>query len=184
MGWCSRRELLKRTIHRPIRCLRYEQKTSPRYATEVMYSRIWQRSITIPPLLWVMLFLLLPYLFLFTFSLWQVRSQTIVHEWTTANYRQLITNPVYMDVLLRSARIAGSVTLFAVLLAFPLAYYVSFRTTRWKNLLYLLVIIPLWVSYLVRAYAWKTILGNDGVLNTLLMYAGVLSHPAGFLLYS
>ena len=53
-----------------------------------------------------------------------------------------------------------------------------------KDLLYQLVIIPLWVSYLVRAYAWKTILGSDGVLNTLLQYVHLTRHPLEFLLYS
>jgi spermidine/putrescine transport system permease protein len=76
------------------------------------------------------------------------------------------------------------VTLLALLLGVPLAYFLSVRAHRSKNLLYQLVIIPLWVSYLVRAYAWKTILGGNGVLNTLLVYFGVLHHPAGFLLYS
>lgn len=149
-----------------------------------MYSRAYQRFVAIPPLLWITVFLLLPYAFLFCFSFWKVRSQIIVHEWTLSNYRELLANPVYLQVLLRSARIAGTVTLFALLLGFPLAYYLSFRARASKSLLYQLVIVPLWVSYLVRAYAWKTILGNDGVLNTLLIYTGVLHHPAGFLLYS
>jgi spermidine/putrescine transport system permease protein len=149
-----------------------------------MYSRTYQRLITIPPLVWVTLFLLLPYAFLFCFSFWQVRFQTIVHHWNLDNYRQLVHNPMYFEVLLRSARIAACVTLLALLLGFPLAYFLSFRVRRWKSLLYQLVVIPLWVSYLVRAYAWKTILGSDGVLNTLLMYSRLISHPAGFLLYS
>jgi spermidine/putrescine transport system permease protein len=149
-----------------------------------VYSKAYQRAITIPPLAWVTVFLLLPYAFLFCFSFWQVRLQTIVHHWNLQNYRQLFENPVYLQVLLRSARIAGAVTLLAILLAFPLAYFLSFYVGRSKGLLYQLVIIPLWVSYLVRAYAWKTILGSDGVLNTLLMYSGILHHPAGFLLYS
>jgi spermidine/putrescine transport system permease protein len=149
-----------------------------------MYSRAYQRAIAIPPLLWVTAFLLIPYAFLFCFSFWEVRSQTIVHHWTLQNYRQLIQNPVYAQVLMRSARIAGGVTATALLLGFPLAYFLSFRASKSKHLLYQLVIIPLWVSYLVRAYAWKTILGNDGVLNTLLTYSGLMHRPAGFLLYS
>jgi spermidine/putrescine transport system permease protein len=149
-----------------------------------VYSRAYQRAVTIPPLAWVTVFLLLPYAFLFCFSFWEVRSGTIVHHWNLNNYRQLLENPVYVQVLLRSARIAGSVTILALLLAFPLAYFVSFRVGRTKSFLYLLVIIPLWVSYLVRAYAWKTILGSDGVLNTLLIYSGILHHPADFFLYS
>jgi len=149
-----------------------------------MYSRSYRAAVIIPPLAWVSVFLIAPYIFMFCFSFWQVRSQTIVHQWTLANYRQLVENPVYFEVLLRSARIAASVTLFALLLGFPLAYFVSFRARRSKDLLYQLVIVPLWVSYLVRAYAWKTILGSDGVLNTILTSSGLLRHPAEFLLYS
>src|ERR1700730_12312168 len=149
-----------------------------------MYSRAYQRLVAVPPLVWVSAFLLLPYAFLFCISFWQVHAQQIVHQWTLNNYFQLIRNPVYLDVLGRSARIDGSVTALALLLGVPLAYFVSMRARRFKGLLYQLVIIPLWVSYLVRAYAWKTILGGNGVLNTLLQYLGILHHPAGFLLYS
>src|SRR5436305_2685119 len=74
--------------------------------------------------------------------------------------------------------------LLAVLRGYPLAYYVSFQSGKRKDLLYQLVIIPLWVSYLVRAYAWKTILGSGGVLNTLLQYVHLTNHPLNFLLYS
>ncbi len=149
-----------------------------------MYSRAYKRLIALPPLAWVVMFLLLPYTFLFCFSFWTVQSETIAHHWTLHNYRTLFSNPVYLDVLLRSVRIAGTVAIFSLLLGFPLAYYLSFRATKSKTLLYQLVIIPLWVSYLVRAYAWKTILGGTGVLNTLLEYSGVIHHPVGFLLYS
>ncbi|MGI8960888.1 MAG: ABC transporter permease [Bryobacteraceae bacterium] len=149
-----------------------------------MYSPGYKRLVTLPPLAWVVVFLLIPYGFLFCFSFWTVRSQTVVHHWTLDNYKALLSIPLYRDVLLRSVRIAATVAAFSLLLGFPLAYYVSFRSGKSKNLLYQLVIIPLWVSYLVRAYAWKTILGSNGVLNTLLEYAGVIQHPAGFLLYS
>jgi spermidine/putrescine transport system permease protein len=149
-----------------------------------MYSRAYQRLVSIPPLLWVAAFLLLPYASLFVISFWQIHSQQIVHQWTLHNYGQLVSNPVYLEVLLRSARIAASVTILALLLGVPLAYFVSMRAGRFKDLLYQLVIIPLWVSYLVRAYAWKTILGGNGVLNTLLIHIGILHQPATFLLYS
>src|SRR6202007_1388709 len=67
---------------------------------------------------------------------------------------------------------------------YPLAYFLSFYAGKRKDLFYQLVIIPLWVSYLVRAYAWKTILGSDGVLNTLLQYVHLTQPPLDFLLYS
>jgi spermidine/putrescine transport system permease protein len=149
-----------------------------------MHSRAYKLWVTIPPLVWVAVFLIAPYASLFCFSLWTVQSQTIVHQWNLSNYLQLIQNPVYLQVLLRSMRIAGIVTLISLSLSFPLAYFLSFYAQVRKELLYQLVIIPLWVSYLVRAYAWKTILGSDGVLNTMLMYAGLVDHPVSFLLYS
>jgi len=148
-----------------------------------MYSRAYKSAVAVPPLVWVAVFLLAPYAFLFSYSFWSVSQQTIIQNWSLGNYRELLGNSMYPTVLFRSMRIAGSVTLLSLLLSFPLAYYLSFRSRK-KELLYQLVIIPLWVSYLVRAYAWKTILGSDGVLNTLLQYMGVIKHPAEFLLYS
>src|SRR5512133_1840281 len=150
-----------------------------------MFSRAYRAAITAPPLLWVSFFLLFPYLLLFCYSFWSVSpTQTIVHSWTFDNYRELLRVNVYLQTLFRSMWIAFRVMLFSLLLGYPLAYYLSFHAGRRKDLLYQLVIIPLWVSYLVRAYAWKTILGSDGVLNTLLQYVHLTSHPLDFLLYS
>jgi spermidine/putrescine transport system permease protein len=150
-----------------------------------MYSRAYKATVTIPPLLWVTVFLLIPYAILFCYSFWSVSpQQTIVHNWNLQNYAQLIRNPIYISVLFRSMRIAASVTLLALFLGYPLAYYLSFHAAKRKDLLYQLVIIPLWASYLVRGYAWKTILGSDGVLNGLLQYLHVTHHPVEFFLYS
>jgi spermidine/putrescine transport system permease protein len=150
-----------------------------------MFSRAYKSAVTLPPLLWITIFLLAPYALLFCYSFWSVTpAQAIVHDWSLQNYWQLLHTPVYMETLFRSIGIAGRVMLLAVLLGYPLAYFLSFHAGPRKDLLYQLVIIPLWVSYLVRAYAWKTILGSDGVLNTLLQYAHAIQHPAQFLLYS
>ena len=150
-----------------------------------MFSRAYKTAVTMPPLLWVALFLLVPYALLFCYSFWTVSpAQTIVHSWNLSNYRELLTVPVYFQTLLRSMWIAARVMLLALLLGYPLAYFLSFHAGARKDLLYQLVIIPLWVSYLVRAYAWKTILGSDGVLNTLLQYVHLTRHPVEFLLYS
>ena len=150
-----------------------------------MFSRVYRIVVTVPPLLWVTVFLLVPYALMFCYSFWAVSaSQTIVHSWNLANYRQLFTVDVYWQTLLRSMWIAARVTLFSLLLGYPLAYFLSFFAGARKDLFYQLVIIPLWVSYLVRAYAWTTILGSDGVLNTLLQYVHLTRHPLEFLLYS
>jgi len=150
-----------------------------------MFSRAYKAAITVPPLAWVGVFLLAPYALMFCYSFWSVSSsQQIVHSWTFENYRELLHVGVYLETLFRSMWIAVRVMLFSLVLGYPLAYYLSFRARKRKDLLYQLVIIPLWVSYLVRAYAWKTILGSDGVLNTLLQYAHLTKHPLEFLLYS
>jgi len=150
-----------------------------------MFSRAYRAAITWPPLLWVAVFLLVPYALLLCYSFWSVSpTQTIVHSWTLDNYRELLRVNVYLQTLFRSMWIAARVMIFSLLLGYPLAYYLSFYAGARKDLFYQLVIIPLWVSYLVRAYAWKTILGSDGVLNTLLQYIHVTKHPLEFLLYS
>jgi len=149
-----------------------------------MYSRAYKAVISAPPLLWVCLFLLLPYALMFAHSLWLVRDGFLVHDWNLQNYRSLLSNLLYLKVFLRTARIAASVTLCSLLLGYPLAYYLSFHAGPRKELLYQLVIVPLWVSYLVRGYAWKTILGSDGVLNGLLQYLHVAREPVSFFLYN
>lgn len=149
-----------------------------------MYSRTYKLLVSVPPVLWVALFLLSPYALMFAHSLWSVSDGVIVHKWNLGNYATLFTNPVYLQVLFRTARIAASVTLLSVLLGFPLAYFLSFHTGPRKELLYQLVIVPLWVSYLVRGYAWKTILGSDGVLNAFLQYLHITRAPLSALLYS
>src|SRR5215470_13660789 len=149
-----------------------------------MYSRAYKLLLSVPPILWVALFLLFPYGLMFAHSFWSVSDGVILHNWNLSNYRTLIHNPLYWQVLLRTARIAGSVTILSVLLGYPLAYFLSFHASPRKELLYQLVIVPLWVSYLVRGYAWKTILGSDGVLNGFLQYLHITNEPVSALLYS
>jgi len=149
-----------------------------------MYSRAYRVLISLPPILWVAFFLLFPYGLMFANSFWSVSDGVILHNWNLGNYRTLIHNPLYWQVLLRTARIAGSVTILSVLLGYPLAYFLSFHAGPRKELLYQLVIVPLWVSYLVRGYAWKTILGSDGVLNGFLQYIHITNAPVSALLYS
>jgi len=150
-----------------------------------MFSRSYRAAITLPPVLWVTAFLLVPYAILFCYSFWLVSpEQAIVHSWNVNNYRELFRVGVYLQTLFRSMGIAARVMILSLVLGYPLAYYLSFHAGKRKELFYQLVIIPLWVSYLVRAYAWKTILGSDGVLNTLLQYVHLTNHPLSFLLYS
>ena len=149
-----------------------------------MYARTYKLLVSLPPILWVALFLLFPYALMFAHSFWSVSDGAILHNWNLGNYSTMFHHPLYLQVLFRTARIAASVTILSVLLGYPLAYYLSFHAGPLKQLLYQLVIVPLWVSYLVRGYAWKTILGSDGVLNGFLQYLHLTHEPVSAFLYS
>jgi len=136
------------------------------------------------PIGWVTVLLLLPYLFLFAHSFFRLVNGQLTHQLTLENYGRLFGTALYPNTILFSAGVATRVTLASLALAYPLAYLLAFKVTRHKNLLYMAVIIPLWVSYLVRAYAWKIILGQEGILNGLLTSLGVIEQPLAVLLYS
>jgi len=136
------------------------------------------------PVGFVTTLLFIPYVLLLVHSFWRLRNGAITHELTLENYQRLFGTDLYPNTIFFSAGIALRVTLFSLLLAYPLAYLLAFKVKRHKQLMYMAVIIPLWVSYLVRAYAWKIILGQSGILNGLLQAAGLIHEPLTFLLYS
>ncbi|MBT2650119.1 ABC transporter permease [Bacillus sp. ISL-34] len=136
------------------------------------------------PIIWLSIFLLIPYAVLFMNSFWKTDFGAIVHEFTLGNYTKFFTNPLYYGTLLKSLKIASWVTLFSILISYPLAYFINFKVKKNKQLIYTLVIIPLWVSYLVRAYAWKIVLGEDGILNNMLLALHIIDKPLTVFLYS
>jgi spermidine/putrescine transport system permease protein len=137
-----------------------------------------------PPALWVLLFLVIPYLIVLSNSFWTVRNMQVLYEFNLDNYARFFRSTAYYVTLLKSLRVAAIVTVAALALSYPLAYVIAFKVKRYKLLLYTMVVVPLWVSYLVRAYAWKTILGTDGILNGLLQWLHLTSQPVDALLYS
>jgi putative spermidine/putrescine transport system permease protein len=106
---------------------------------------------------------------LFVSAFWTVDSFTgkIVHSWTLQNFSDILhSGGTYLRIAGRTIGIAGAVTLTDAVLAFPLAYFmVRVARSRTRTVLLLAVLLPLWSSYLVRIYAWRTILGHDGALN-------------------
>ncbi|MBT6510070.1 MAG: ABC transporter permease, partial [Rhodospirillaceae bacterium] len=109
-----------------------------------------------------------------------------VPDFQFGNYAILLEDSQYYDVLVRSLWISLSVSLSAFVLSYPLAYFLAFkvRSERMRLFLYTATIVPLWVSYLLRAYTWKTILGSEGILNSFLMWTGVISEPSTIFLYN
>jgi len=113
---------------------------------------------------------------LFISSFWEVDSFTgkVVHTWTLSNFSTLIHDPVYRTIAFRTIWIAAAVTVADAVLAFPLAYFMArLAPPRLRALLFVLVLLPLWTSYLVRIYAWRLILAKDGALNWALNGIGL-----------
>jgi len=127
-----------------------------------------------PGLAWLGLFFVVPLYYLANTSL-QTGSLELGYtfNWAWSNYKDAIS--LYDTQFLRSLRYAGIATLIALLVSYPLAYFIAFRGGRWRNLLLLLVIAPFFVTYLIRTLAWQTILTDDGFVADLLRTVGLLS---------
>ncbi len=141
-----------------------------------------------PAAIWLMLFLILPYANLFVYSFWKNGAFSVVHEFTLQNYIKFFTRSAtggapYL-ILLNTITLSLWVTLFTLIVSFPLSYYIRFYVKKYKQQLYMLVIIPLWVSYVMRAYSWKIILGTNGILNSFLMATHLANEPLSVFLYS
>ncbi|MDT8855989.1 ABC transporter permease [Paracoccaceae bacterium Fryx2] len=110
---------------------------------------------------------------------------TVLPLFTLANYVEAWTNELYRTVMLRSLGVSMSVTVVTVLLAFPVAYFVSFHVAPSRKAFWLfLITIPFWTSYLIRVFLWKVILGYNGVVNSGLLGLGVIDEPLTFILYN
>ncbi|MEM7710613.1 MAG: ABC transporter permease [Pseudomonadota bacterium] len=138
-----------------------------------------------PPLAYALALLAVPLAAILVFSFWTQDYLTIDRTPTLANYREAITDPIYRTIMARSLWISGTVTVVTVLLAFPVAYFVSFHVPPARKSLWLfLITIPFWTSYLLRIFLWKVILGFNGVLNSGLTGLGIIDEPLTFLLYN
>ena len=138
-----------------------------------------------PTALYAVALMAVPLAAIFLFSFWSQDFLDIDTTLTLKNYREAATEPIYGTLLLRSLVISGAVTVVTVLLAFPIAYYVSFHVDpRRKSLWIFLITIPFWTSYLVRVFLWKVILGYNGVLNSSLIGVGLIEEPLTFILYN
>jgi putative spermidine/putrescine transport system permease protein len=134
------------------------------------------------PLLWMLVVYLGALAFLFVASFWHLDtfSGLVVKQYGLSNYQLLWQESVYRTITLRTLGIAAAVTLADVALAFPLAYYLArVVSPRFRSALLIAIVMPLWVSYLVRVFAWKLILTPNGFLNWLVERTGIGSLQLG-----
>ena len=136
------------------------------------------------PLGWMIFFYLVPLGILLIHSIWSVEYPDIDHTPTLQNFKTFFTRDLYLTVFIRTVLMASAVTITSIAMAFPLAFFLAKCVRRHKELLLMLVIFPLWSSYLIRVFAWKTLLGTNGILNTFLVWTGIVDDPLSFLLYS
>ena len=137
-----------------------------------------------PRFVYALLLIAAPLSMVVAFSFWAQDYLVLDTSVTFANDRDAWTDPLYRELMQRSVRISVVVTVTTALLAFPIAYFVSFHVGRHKALWLFLNTIPFWTSYLLRVFPWKVILGYNGVFNSALIGLGVIDEPPTFLLYN
>ena len=136
----------------------------------------------LPGVLWLTLFFLAPLVIILVVSLGtrDTGGHITLANPGLQNYIQA-TRPEYLPAFANSLRYAGVTTLLSILIGYPVAYWISRFGGRRKILLLILVMLPFWTSYLIRTYAWMTILRDNGVLNSILQAVGLTNDPIVFL---
>jgi len=137
-----------------------------------------------PAFIWVLFLVLAPNLFLIVNSFWRNRLGTVIRDFSLYNYDRAFTSEVFQILFVRTFFIAAIASVVATLVAYPAAYLVVRRFGRWKLTVAMLVMVPLWVSYLMRVFAWRIILGERGILNGILTSLGILDQASEAFLYS
>ena len=145
-----------------------------------LWRRPWLKGAALlsPPVLGFLLIYVAALVALFVYAFWTVDPFTslTIHSWTLDNFRELWHGSTYHTVAFRTVSIAAAVTITDAIIAFPFAYFMArLAGPRTRALLFILVLLPLWASYLARVYAWRLILNSDGLLNWSLHKVGLPS---------
>jgi putrescine transport system permease protein len=165
-------------------------------ATSIVHdSKHWLRRAVMLPYVWLLLFFLAPFLIILKISLaepvvgqppftsllqWSARGFEGIRA-TLENYLFLFQDGYYGIIYLSSLKMAAIGTVLCLLLGYPMAYFIARQPARRRNILLLAVILPFWISFLLRVYAWIGLLGNRGVINHFLMSVGIIDEPVTML---
>lgn len=156
-------------------------------ASLVKKDRLWRHITVLVPYLWLLLFFLLPFGIILKISLAEpilaqppfspTFDDTGALNVTADNFAFLFSDKLYALTYLKSVTMAVAATICCLLLGFPIAYGIARSEPRTRNLLLLLIVLPFWISFLLRVYAWMGLLGNYGVINNFLMWLGITEQP-------
>lgn len=147
-------------------------------------------GVVAPVTIWLLIFLIMPYVNLFLYSFWKNGAFKVEKTFTLENYIKFFSSSTLgggqYTILIDTLCSSLIVMVITIIISFPLAYFINFilKKVKYKKIVYMLAIIPLWISYIMRAYAWKIILGTNGILNSFLIWLGITDHPLDIFLYS
>jgi spermidine/putrescine transport system permease protein len=142
---------------------------------------LWQLA---PLTVFLATFFVAPLVVFFIYSLWRTSDFRLLHEWSLGSYADVVADPINRRLVLRTVEIALEASIATTVMAYAFAHQLRFHLRRWQEPLLFAVLVALFSGYLVRIYAWTTILGNNGILNETLERVGVVERPLSFLLYS
>jgi putrescine transport system permease protein len=148
---------------------------------------LWQRFAVAIPYIWLLVFFLAPFAIIMKIS----TADPIIGQppftptfddagaflATADNFKFLLTDKLYIITYLKSVFMAATATILCLLLGFPMAYGIARAGSAARSILLLLVILPFWISFLLRVYAWMGLLNNHGVINNFLMWLGITDQP-------
>jgi len=130
-----------------------------------------------PLFVWVAMFVVAPTLIMLVYSFCERGTLGgVVFTFTLANY-VAVFDPTYLQIIVRSILFAALTTAICLAMGYPVAYFIGRASERWRNLLLMLVMVPFWTSFLIRTYAWVTILKSEGLLNSVFVQYGLIAQP-------
>jgi len=132
--------------------------------------KLKRQAFSYPYIVWMLIFILAPMVLIVYFAFSSEHGGL-----TFANLVTALTNEIYMQVLARSVWIALKATLICLLLGYPIAYILSTMKKRTAAILYVLFIVPMWMNFLLRTYAWQVLLDSNGIINSILSFLGLPS---------
>jgi spermidine/putrescine transport system permease protein len=137
-----------------------------------------------PLTLYMLVFFVVPVGTFLMYSFWTVRDWDVVRVWNLANYREVFTSSVYPWLIVRSLAVGAISAALSVVVVYPLAYTLAFRLRQYRDLVLFLLTISLFSNYVVRIYAWRSILSANGLINYLLMGLGLADGPRSYLMHT
>jgi len=153
-------------------------------------NRAGRRLVAGIPLFWLLLFFFIPFVIVLKISFSEVRlampPYAPLFQWVQGvptpklhfgNYAFLFTDPLYVSSYLYSLKVAAVSTICCLLIGYPMAYAIAHAGPTWRNVLLMMIVLPFWTSFLLRVYAWIGLLKNNGVINNVLIYLGIIHEP-------